>query len=42
MTSFSVNIVGQVKLETMSSEVSPENKAISKAEYTNTQKGLPD
>jgi hypothetical protein len=33
---------GQVKLATMSSKVSPENKAISKVEYTNTQQGLPD
>jgi hypothetical protein len=33
---------GQVKLATISSKVSPENKATSKAEYTNTQQGLPD
>jgi hypothetical protein len=33
---------GQVKLATMSSKVSPENKATSKAEYTNTQQALPD
>jgi hypothetical protein len=35
-------VYGQVKLATMSSNVSPENKATSKAEYTNTQQGLPD
>jgi hypothetical protein len=33
---------GQVKLATISSKVSPENKATSKAEYTNTQQDLPD
>jgi hypothetical protein len=33
---------GQLKLATMSSKVSPENKATSKSEYTNTQQGLPD
>jgi hypothetical protein len=33
---------GQVRLATMSSKVSPENKAASKAKYTNTQQGLPD
>jgi hypothetical protein len=30
------------QLVTISSKVSPENKATSKAEYTNTQQGLPD
>jgi hypothetical protein len=33
---------GQVKLAIITSKVSPENKATSKAEYTNTQQGLPD
>jgi hypothetical protein len=33
---------GQVKLATVSSNVSPKNKATSKAEYTNTQQGSPD
>jgi hypothetical protein len=33
---------GQVKLATISSKVSPENKATSKAEYTNTQQDLAD
>jgi hypothetical protein len=33
---------GQGKLATISSKVSPENKATSKAEYTNTQQGLPN
>jgi hypothetical protein len=33
---------GQFKLAIMSSKVSPENKATSKAEYTNTQQALPD
>jgi hypothetical protein len=33
---------GQVKLATISSKVSPENKTTSKAEYTNTQQGLPN
>jgi hypothetical protein len=33
---------GQVKLATMSSKVSPKNKATSKTEYTTTQEGLPD
>jgi hypothetical protein len=33
---------GQVKLATMFSKVSPESKATSKAEYTNTQQDLPD
>jgi hypothetical protein len=33
---------GQVKLATITSKVSPKNKATSKAEYTNTQQGLPD
>jgi hypothetical protein len=32
----------QVKLATISSKVSPKNKATSMAEYTNTQQGLPD
>jgi hypothetical protein len=32
---------GQVKLATMSSKGIPENSATSKAEYTNTQQGLP-
>jgi hypothetical protein len=32
----------QVKLATMFSKVSPENKATSKAEYTNNQQGLLD
>jgi hypothetical protein len=33
---------GHVKLVAMSSKVWPQNKATSKAEYTNTQQGLPD
>jgi hypothetical protein len=46
-TSHSTNQLGErvhseVKLATMSPKVSPENKATSKAEYTNTQQGLPD
>ena len=32
---------GLVKPAIISSKVSPENKATSKAEYTNTQQGLP-
>ena len=32
---------GQVKLAIISSKLSPENNATSKAEYTNTQQGLP-
>jgi hypothetical protein len=32
----------QVKLATISSKVSRENKATSKAKYTNTQQDLPD
>jgi hypothetical protein len=35
-------VYGHVKLATMSSEVSPKNKATIKAKYTNTQQGLPD
>ena len=36
-------VQGQVRLANMSSKVSPETKwATSKAEYTNTQQGLPD
>ena len=33
---------GQVKLAIMSSKLSPENRATSKVEYTNTQQDLPD
>jgi hypothetical protein len=33
---------GQVKPAIMSSKDPPENRAISKAEYTNTQESLPD
>jgi hypothetical protein len=36
------SVHGQIKLATMSSKISPENKATSKTEYTNTQQGLPD
>jgi hypothetical protein len=52
MTSFTTIIIGrgripyhgptsEVKLAIMFSKLSPKNNATSKAEYTNTQQGLP-
>jgi hypothetical protein len=35
-------VQGQVKTAIKSSKDTPENNATSKAEYTNTQQGLPD
>jgi hypothetical protein len=35
-------VQGQVKPAIISSKDTPENNATSKAEYTNTQQGLPD